>query len=485
MGALLPVANVLGRLLMFFSLAYAIPIAGSLYWGDGIAGDFAVAMLLNAGVGLLLAFATRRHSRELKIRDGFLLVTLSWLLMAAMATIPLMIVYTEMSFTNAFFETMSALTTTGATVMVGLDYAPQSINLWRHALQWLGGMGIIVLAVAVLPMLGVGGMQLYRAEYAGPLKENRLTARIRDTAKALWMIYLALTLACIASLRLAGMEAFDAICHGLSAVSLGGFSTRDASIRAWDSPAVEAVLMAFMLASALNFATHFHAWRYRSLRAYFHDTEARAVVVVLAAGSVFLAGFLLARGVYADASTALRHAAFNLFSIALDSGFASADFGEWPVFAGLLMLFLSCLTVSSGSTGSGIKMIRTLVLYKQALREMHRLLHPNIAELLKLGRIAVPNKIAFSVLGFIFLYFTTVVTMVFVMLLSGMDLLTALSAVIACINNVGPGLGEVGPAGDYGALTDFQKWALGATMLLGRLEILSVAVIFTRHFWRK
>jgi trk system potassium uptake protein len=485
MGALLPVANVLGRLLMFFSFAYILPIVASLAYGDGIAGDFAVAMLLNFGVGLLLVFTTRRHHRELKVRDGFLLVTLSWLLMAGMATIPLMIVYTEMSFTNAFFEAMSAMTTTGATVMTGLDYAPQSINLWRHELQWLGGMGIIVLAVAVLPLLGVGGMQLYRAEYPGPMKESRLTARIGDTAKALWIIYVALTLACMASLRLAGMSAFDAICHAFSAVALGGFSTRDASIGAWDSPAIEAVLMAFMVASALNFATHFHAWRARSIRAYFGDTEARAVVSLIVVSCVFIAGYLHLNGVYGDFGTALRHASFNLVSMALDCGFASVDYAQWPVFAPLFMLLLSCITVSSGSTGSGIKMIRTMVLYKQGLRELHRLLHPNIAETIKLGSIPVSNKIAFSVLGFIFLYLTTIVTMVLVMLLSGMDLLTAISAVVSCINNVGPGLGSVGPAGNYAGLTDFQKWALLATMLLGRLEILSVAVIFTGHFWRK
>ncbi len=325
MGALLPVANVLGRLMMFFSAAYVFPIICSLAFHDGTGGDFAVAMLLTLGTGLLLTFATRRHYRELKVRDGFLLVTLSWLLMAGMATIPVMFVYTEMSFTDAFFEMMSALTTTGATVITGLDYAPQSINLWRHELQWLGGMGIIVLAVAVLPLLGVGGLQLYKAEYPGPMKESRLTARIGDTAKALWIIYLALTLACMASLRMAGMKPFDAICHGFSTVALGGFSTRDASIAAWDSPAIEAVMIAFMVASALNFATHFHAWRARNLRAYFADTEARAVVAVLVGSSLFVAAYLYAHGVYADFGLALRLATFILVSVAVYSVFSSLD----------------------------------------------------------------------------------------------------------------------------------------------------------------
>ena len=485
MEALLPVANVLGRLLMFFSAAYVLPIACSLLFHDGTARHFVVAMVLTLGAGLALTFATHRHYRELKVRDGFLLVTLSWLLMAAIATIPVMLVYTDMSFTNAFFEMMSAMTTTGATIMVGLDYAPQAINLWRHQLQWLGGMGIIVLAVAVLPLLGVGGMQLYRAEYPGPMKESKLTARIADTAKALYIIYFTLTGTCIVALRVAGMDWFDSVCHGLSAVALGGFSTRDASIGAWDSPAIEGVLVAFMMLAGVNFATHFHAWRGRSTRAYFIDTEARAFFLITVASCVAVSGYLYATGTYDDFGTALRHGSFNLVSIALDSGYSSVDFAQWPIFAPLFMLFLSCILVSSGSTGSGIKMVRTLVLFKQGLRELHRLLHPHITELIKLGNIAVPNKVAFSVLGFIFLYFMTIVAVTFVLLLSGLDFLTAMSAAVSCVNNVGPGLGTVGPASNYGTLSDFQKWVCAGAMLLGRLEILSVAVIFTRHFWRK
>ncbi len=485
MEALLPVANVLGRLLMFFAAAYLMPISASLFFADGTLLDFVLGMLLTLGSGVVLTAATRRHFRELKIRDGFLLVTLSWTLMAAIATVPLLTVYPTLSFTSAFFETMSAMTTTGATVLVGLDSAPPAINLWRHELQWLGGMGIIVLAVAIMPLLGVGGMQLYKAEIAGPMKDSRITERIADTAKALWFVYVGFTLLCIFALRVAGMGWFDSICHAFSAMSLGGFSTRDASVGAWDSPAIEAVLCVFMTIAGVNFATHFRALRSRSVTAYQTDEEAKAYVLLLAAACVGVAAFLFAHGSYAQFATALRHATFNVISMATTSGYASVDFGAWPVFAPLLMLLLSGIASCSGSTGGGIKMVRTLILYQQGRRELHKLLHPNMADLIKLGGTPVSNKVVFSVLGFIFLYFVTVVTTTFLLLLSGLDFESSFSATVACINNAGPGLNVVGPARNYASLNAFQLWVCSIAMLLGRLEILSVAVIFTRHFWRK
>jgi trk system potassium uptake protein TrkH len=483
--ALLPVANVLGRLMLLFSLAYVIPIAGSLLFHDGIVIDFVLAMLINAAMGLVLIVLSRRHVRDLKVRDGFLLVTLSWTLVAAIATTPLLIVYQDLSFTDAFFEMMSAMTTTGATVLTGLDHAPRSINLWRHQLQWLGGLGIIVLAVAILPLLGVGGMQLFKAEAPGPMKDTKVTERIGQTARALWLVYVGLTLLCMVSLRLAGMEWFDAVCHAFSALSLGGFSTRDASISAWNSPAIEAVLVVFMLLAGINFATHFLAWRERSLRSYWRDAEARAYAGLVLASCVGIAAFLFAHGTYADFWTALRHSTFNVVSIATTTGYMSVDFAQWPLFAPLWMLLLSGVASCSGSTGGGIKMMRTLILYEQAKRELLRLLHPNLAGLVKLGTMAVPNKVVFAVLGFTFLYFVTAVSATFLLVAGGLDLLTAITAVIACINNTGPGLGSVGPAQNFAGLSDFQTWVLSFTMLLGRLEILTVAVVFTPYFWRQ
>ncbi|MCX7148901.1 MAG: TrkH family potassium uptake protein, partial [Rhodocyclales bacterium] len=375
---LLPVSHVLGGMLMFFSITYLMPIASSLIYDDGTLIDFIDAMSISFAAGFVLWFGTRRHKRELKPRDGFLLVTLAWVLMAAIATLPLMLAIDDLSFTDAYFETMSGLTTTGATVLSGLDKLPPSINLWRHELNWVGGMGIIVLAVAILPLLGVGGMQLYKAETTGVMKDSKLTARIADTAKALWLVYFGITVACIVSLKAVGMNWLDAICHAFAAMGLGGFSTYDDSVGHFDSPAIEAVLIFFMMVAGMNFATHFVAFRGRSLRAYWLDAEAKAFVALIAASTLVCTLYLTIRGTYPSFLTALRHVAFNLVSIATDCGFASVDYDKWPIFVPLWMLFLSCVSVSSGSTGGGIKMIRTLILAQQGLIELKRLVHPQL-----------------------------------------------------------------------------------------------------------
>src|SRR5512135_570690 len=373
---MLAVVHVLGSMLMLFSITYVLPVATSLIYGDGQLLHFVVAALVCLGCGVALWALTRESRRELRSRDGFLLVSLGWTLMSAIATVPLLMALPGLSFTDAFFETMSGLSTTGATVLTNIDSLPPSINLWRHALCWFGGMGIIVLVVAILPLLGVGGMQLYKAETPGPVKNEKLTPRITQTAKALWFIYFLITVACVVSLKLAGMNWLDAVCHAFAAMGLGGFSTHDASVGYFNSPAIEFVLIVFMLLAAMNFATHFLAWRDKSLRTYLHDAEAVAMVT-LVVGSCFGIGlFLWWQGTYANFWTALRHASFNLVSLATDCGFSSADFNQWPIFAPMWMLFLSCVAASSGSTGGGIKMIRTIVLFKQAGREFRKLLHP-------------------------------------------------------------------------------------------------------------
>nr|MBP6801394.1 TrkH family potassium uptake protein [Zoogloea sp.] len=404
---------------------------------------------------------------------------------ASIATIPLLLVYDTMSFTDAFFETISGLTTTGATVMTNLDHAPPAINLWRHELNWLGGMGIIVLAVAVLPMLGVGGMQLYKAETPGPMKDAKLTARIADTAKALWLVYVGFTIACTLLLQQAGLSWLDAICHTFAAMSLGGFSTRDASVGAFDNPQVEFILIVFMMIAAMNFATHFLAIRGRDLRTYWRDMEVRGVIGLIVASCFGVALYVWLEGTYEDYPTALRHVSFNLVSIGLSSGFVSQDYEKWPVFAPLWMMFLANITCSSGSTGGGIKMIRTLILAKQANRELTRLVHPAIVNPVKVGGSPIPNNVVIAVLGFIFLYFMSVVMLTFLLILSGLDFISALGAVVGSITNAGPGLGVVGPSSNYAGLTDFQTWVCSFTMLLGRLEVLSLAVVFTPQFWRK
>jgi trk system potassium uptake protein TrkH len=451
---------------------------------DPALSSFVISAFATFLLGALLWLATRRFKRELKTRDGLMLVALTWVALPAVAGFPLW-KYLPINFTDAYFEAASGLTTTGGTVLSGLEFLPRSINLWRHLLSWLGGMGIIVLAVAILPMLGVGGMQIYRAEMPGPMKDTKLTPRIGQTAKLLWAVYAGLTATCILCLRFAGMDWFDAVCHGFSALALGGFSTYDASIGHFNSVPIEIVLTLFSVLAALNFATHYLAWRERGVLAYFRDAEAKAILGVLITSCIGVALFLYLKGSYPAFSTSLRHTTFNLVAIATDSGLHTQDYSRWPIFAPMWMMFLSCIVCSSGSTGGGIKMIRTLVLAKQAHRELNQLVHPNMVRPLKVGGAIIANKVVFAVLAFVFLYFMSIVTLVFLQLASGLDFLTAFSAIIACMNNAGPGLGLVGPGSNYGVLSTFQTWVCSAAMLLGRLEVFTILVLFTPTLWRK
>ncbi|MGB8432776.1 MAG: TrkH family potassium uptake protein [Burkholderiales bacterium] len=485
MQRILSIANVLGLMLFVFGLTYALPIATSLAYRDGTWIHFLDAMIINLALGTVLVLATRGRRAELGAPDGFLLVSVGWIAMAAVAAVPLMLALPGLSATDAFFEAMSGLTTTGATVLVNLDTLPAAINLWRHALQWFGGMGIILLAVAILPLLGVGGRQLYKAEVPGPNKDAKLTPRIAETAKALWLVYAAITLVCIVALRIAGMSWLDAVCHAFSAMSLGGFSTHDASVGFFDSIAIEAVLTVFMLVAAMNFATHYVALRRGAFKAYARDSEATTMLGLVLGSAGVIGAYLWFTGTYASFWTALRHATFNVVSIATDCGYASVDFDKWPLFAPLWMLFLSCVSCSSGSTGGGIKMFRTITLFRQAGREMARLVHPNSVAALRIGRTVIPNGVAYAVLAFLHIYTMTVLVLTLTLVASGLDFISALSAVIACINNMGPGLNKVGPATNYASLTDFQTWVLAAGMLLGRLELFTVIVLFTRGFWRR
>ncbi|MDD5383988.1 MAG: potassium transporter TrkG [Gallionella sp.] len=482
----LTVIHALGLLLVVFSVAYLLPVVTAVIYADNtMLLDFLLAMVWTLAIGFLMWLLTRRSKGELSIRHGYLLVVAMWTAMPMFATLPLLLAIPGLSFTDAYFETMSGMTTTGATVLTGLDNLPPAINIWRHELNWVGGMGIIVLAVAILPLLGIGGRQLFKAETPGPMKDTALTPRITETARNLWLVYLGITIACILSLKAAGMNWLDAICHAFAAMGLGGFSTHDASIGYFNSPAIEAVLIVFMLIAAMNFATHFLVWRKKSLSLYLRDVEGLATVAVTLVSCVGIGTFLWWQGTYPSFWTALRHASFNLVSLATDCGFASADFNQWPIFAPMWMLFLSCVVASSGSTGGGIKMVRTMILFKQAGREFVKLLHPAAVNPMKIGGQVIPNSVVFAVLGFIFLYFMSVATLTFLLLISGLDFISAFSAIIACINNAGPGLGVVGPASNFGVLTDFQTWVCTFAMLTGRLEIFTVLILFTPHFWRR
>ncbi len=485
MHKVLPVVNVLSKVLMVFSLCYAFPVAVAFIYHEDSYHYFFKSFFLTFCPGYLIWISTRRFQRELKNRDGFLLAVFTWGGIPSFATLPLMYGIHGLSFTDALFETMSALSTTGATVLSGLDHLPKAINFWRHELSWLGGIGIIVLAVAILPLLGVGGMQLFKAESTGPMKDSKLTPRITETAKNLWLVYVGITLLCIMCLMLAGLDWFEATCHAFATMSLGGFSTHDNSIGFFNSVAVEMILTVFMLISGMNFATHFLAIRHRSFSVYRYDGEAVKFLQLIFLSIIGITVFLYWKGTYPDFWVTLRHVTFNLVSVATTSGFMTVDFNLWPIFAPLWMLFLSSIAVSSGSTGGGIKMIRTRILYQQGLRDMVKMLHPNIVDPLKIDGQMIPNNVVFSVLGFIFLYFICVVSLTFLLLASDLDFISSFTAVIACINNAGPGLNVVGPATNYGILTDFQTWVCSFAMFLGRLEIFSLLIIFTPAFWRK
>jgi len=484
-SALLTVAPLLGLIAMVMSLSHLLPIAVSVYYHDGATQAFTISMAVNFAAGFAMWFSTRNRKDELTSRDGILLVVLAWCGGAAFATLPLLMVIPGLSFTDAYFETMSGLTTTGSTVLSGLDALEPSINFWRCLLVWLGGMGLIVLAVAILPLLGVGGRQIFKAETPGPMKDEKLTPRITETAKGLWVVYAIISLACMFAYRGAGMSWFDATVHMFSTMGLGGFSSHDASFGYWNSPLIEAVAILFMLIASINFGTHFLAVRNRSLRPYRGDPEILWCLGTMLGSCLLVAAYLLFKDTYADFLSALRFASFNVISIATTTGYASTDFNEWPIFAPLWMLFLCSFASCSGSTGGGIKMIRARLLYIQVYREFVRLLHPTAAVPAKLAGHVIDNKVIFAVLAFLFIYIASIVVLTLVMTASGLDVLTAFSAVVASINNMGPGLNEVGPATTYAVLDDFQTWVCTFAMLLGRLELFTVLIVFTPVFWRK
>ena len=485
MSRFFAVANVLGKMILAFGFTMLAPLCLSLWTNDGARSAFNEAILITTGAGLILWLFTRRYQREMQVRDGFLLVVLVWSVLPAFAMLPLQIILPELSLSMAYFEAVSGLTATGGTVLTELDALPTSINFWRGQMVWLGGMGLIVLAVAILPLLGVGGRQLLKAEIPGPMKEKKLTPRIAETAKGLWLVYVILTLTCAAAYKLAGMHWFDAVMHAFTTLGLGGFSSHDASYGYWDSPLIEVVAIFFMLIAGINFATHFLAWRTKSLFSYYRDPEAGLFIFTLLVSCLGLAFYLWFVDVYADPIVALRYASFNIVSIATTTGYSNTDYSLWPIFVPLLMLFLSGFCTSSGSTGGGIKMIRARILYQQLFREMITIMHPKAVSPVKLGESVVPNKIIFAVLVFLFIYVTSIVMMTLVLTLSGLDIVTAFSAAAACINNLGPGLGQIGPSTTYASLTDFQTWVCSFAMLLGRLEFFTLLVIFTPAFWKK
>ncbi len=476
-----PILRVTGALLMLFSIAQLAPMVVAVIYDEPTLTPFLAAFGTSLVAGAALWFGGR-GGVELRSREGFLVTVLFYLGLGFTGAIPILLAEgVSGSFTDAVFESLSGLTTTGATVVTGLDDLPHSLLFYRQLLQWLGGMGIIVLAVAVLPMLGVGGMQLYRAESPGPVKDTKLTPRITQTAKALWYLYLGLTLACGIAYWLAGMSAFDALCHAFSTVAIGGFSTHDASLGFFDSAAVEAVAIVFMTLSGINFALHFAVLSRRRPAIYMRDSELRLYLGALACVAVVVIATLLA---HPEATPRpFREGLFQTVSIITTTGFTTANYSLWPALAPVLMIFAAFAGGCAGSTAGGLKMYRVLLVYRQGLREIRRLIHPNGIFHIKLGERLVPDRVVDAVWGFFAIYLIVFLTMVCLLLgLSELDFLSAFSAVAANLNNLGPGLGEV--ALNYQGLPAATKWVLILAMLLGRLEIFTLLVVLTPEYWK-
>lgn len=475
--------KVLGILLMLFSLAMLPPIGIALFYHEQTIYAFLAAFGITFVTGIVAWFPVHRIKQDLRTKDGFLITSLFWAVLALFGALPLLIAdATQLSVADAMFESLSGLTTTGATVMSGLEHLPRSILFYRQELQWLGGIGIIVIAVAILPMLGIGGMQLYRAETPGPVKDRKLTPRITETAKALFAMYVALTLACTVAYWLAGMSLFDAISHAFSTVAIGGFSTYDASIGHFDSPAVMLVCIVFMLLSGVNFALHFFAWQGRSIEHYFSDPEFRFYMKVSFGATIVVVLYLVHSHTYGINEGILK-GSFEVVSILTTTGFGVADFSMWPTFLPLMIFMLAFMGGCAGSTAGGMKVIRVLLMLKQGMRELHHLVHPNGIFPIKIGNKTVSNRVVEAVWGFFAIYVMSFFAMCLMLLATGLDFTTAFSAVGACMNNLGPGLGGV--AENYAQISDTAKWILCFAMLLGRLEVFTLLVLFTPAFWRR
>jgi len=486
MSHLAPVFNILARIMVGYSLMFLVPMAWA--WQLDSAALVQVwlnSLALTSCAGLLLWLGTARFQRELMPRDGFLLVNLVWLALPAFSAVPLVLAVDDLSWTDAYFEAMSGLTATGATALSGLDELPVSVNIWRCFLQLIGGLGVMLLVVAVLPLLGLGGVQLYKAETPGPMKDARLTPRIAETARGLWGVYFVFSSACLLAYHQAGMSWADAFMHMCSTMGLGGFSSHDASFGYWNSRDIEAVAMLFMALSGISFARYFIAWRARSMRSLMLDAEVRAYVFALLASVVLLGALLYYHEVFEQPVHALQMAAFHVISLATTTGYASVDYSLWPVFAPVWLMFLGSFVTCAGSTGGGIKMVRMVLLIKQSVRELVRAIHPRVINPVTLGKASIPSTVIAAVMAYMLIYGASTLGLTMLMLLSGLDIITAFSAVVATVNNIGPGLGLVGPAANFGVLSDFQTWVCTVGMLLGRLELLAVMVLFVPQFWRK
>jgi trk system potassium uptake protein TrkH len=476
------VIRILGLLLMLFSLAIIPPIVVSIIYSDGETWSFFYALILIFVSGLLLWLPAMQAKTDLKLRDGFIIVVLFWFVLSTFASLPMVLSESlSISITDAIFESISGLTTTGATILNNIDDLPKSILFYRQYLQWLGGLGIIVLAVAVLPMLGVGGMQLYKAEVAGPIK-NKITPRITETAKWLWIVYLTMTIVCGASYYIAGMPLFDSICHSFSTIAIGGFSIHNESFGYYDNHWIELVAIFFMIAACLNFSLHYLAFKNKSLSGYKNDNEAYFFIFLIFL--ISLLTILYVSNISEDMN--VKEIIKNIFyavSISTTTGFTNSNYFNYVGFLPLLLILFSFIGGCAGSTAGGMKVIRVMLLLKQGYRELVRLIHPNSKIKVKVGNTAINERTLETIWGFFAIYVFVFLTVLLLLMLSGLDFLTSFSAVAATINNLGPGQGEV--LYNYASISDVNKWILSFSMVVGRLEIFTLLVIFIPDFWKK
>lgn len=477
------VQKIVGFLIAVASLMMLPPALVSWWYQDGTANIFLLSAVILFITGMAIFLPVRHIHQELRLRDGFLIVAACWLTLALVGALPfLLLPYPEISYVDAVFESMSGLTTTGATILTNIDELPRGILYYRQQLQWLGGLGIVVLAVAILPMLRVGGMQLYRAETPGPLKDSKLTPRIAETAKALWLIYLGITVLCVLAYWLGGMSLFDAVGHAFSTVSIGGMSTHDAGFAWFDSPMLEAVATVFMVIAGINFAIHFTAWKRASTQAYFQDPELKVYASLLLGFAILVTIALYLNGTYPSITESARYASFQVVSVMTTTGYTTADFSLWPGFIPIMLICIAFIGGCAGSTCGGMKVIRIMLLYRQAIREILRLIHPHAVIPVKIGGRKTSATVMDAVWGFFFLYVASFVMITIALNGVGVDPVTAYAAAAACITNMGPGLGDV--SANYASLNSAAKVILSFTMLLGRLEIFTLLVLFTPAFWR-
>ena len=473
------ILNLFSILVLFFSFSYVFPIIVSLIYKDGALDIFLKTLVFVSSIGIIGLILTRKIKNELSQKDGFVIIVMFWIVLSTAGSIPFYL--SGMSFIDSFFESMSGITTTGATVISNIDALPESILFYRQLLQWMGGMGLIVLAIAVMPLLGIGGGQLYKTEIPGAMGEQKLTPRIKETAQALWIIYLGLTFICALLYFFGGMSFFDAVSHSMSTVAIGGFSTHNESIGYFNSTFIELICMIFMLLSALSFTLHYFAiYRKKPLK-YFYDPEFRFFLLILSIVFVLSLTISLFNG---DENTPnIKELAFHSVSTVTTTGFSISSNNNWPLSISFLMLIGAFIGACSGSVGGGVKSWRVMIMLNHAYSNIMKIIHPNSVTTLKIGTRSVDDEVATSVWGFFSIYVASFMLLLLLILISGLDFESAFSAVGACLNNLGPGLGVVSE--NYSNINPFSKSILAFAMLLGRLEIFTLLVIMTPMFWAK